>query len=119
MERLLLVTALASIALIFQVMYSLRRDRIRVEYSISWLAAASIMLFLSRWPTGLEWLAATAGITYPPAVLLAMVVALLLMVLYRLSAVISHLRDNNVELAQKVAILEFRINQIAGHADRR
>ncbi len=119
MDRLFLVASLSSVALIFMVMYSLRREHIRVEYSVSWLAAASLMLFLSRWPTGLELIGAPLGVRSPHAVLLSILVGVLLLVLYRVSLLLSHLRDNNVALAQKVAILEYRIGELAANADRR
>ena len=119
MDRLFLTTAALSVALIFMVMHSLRRDHIRVEYSVSWLAAACLMLFLSQWPTGLQLIGARVGVQSPHAVLLSILVGVLLLVLYRVSILLSHLRDNNIALAQKVAILEYRIGELAANADRR
>lgn len=119
MERILLVSTVLGVALIFMVMYSLRRDHIRVEYSISWLAAAFVMLFLARWPVALEWLGDRLGIASPPAVLLAMIVGLFVVVLFRMSVTISRLRDNNIELAQKVAVLAYHIEQLRTDANRR
>ncbi len=69
MDRFLAVTSLLSVALIFLVMFSLRRDHIRVEYSVSWLAAACVILFLSRWPGALVWLGRELGIDPPTALL--------------------------------------------------
>ena len=40
MDRLLTVVNVMSIALFLLVLISVRRERIRVEYSVSWLAAA-------------------------------------------------------------------------------
>jgi hypothetical protein len=116
MDRFLDVMSLLSVGLIFQVMYSLRRDHIRVEYSVSWLTAACAILFLSRWPTALERLGRGLGIDVPTA-LLTLLVIIFAVVLYRLSAVLSNLRDNNIALAQKVAILEYRLEQ-RGDDDR-
>ncbi len=48
MERLLNVTTILSILLMAMVLFSVRRSHIRVEYSVSWLAAAVILLVLSR-----------------------------------------------------------------------
>jgi hypothetical protein len=118
MERILLVATVVGVALVFLVIHSLRRDRIRVEYSISWLAAACVLLFLARWPLALEWLGGRIGVASPAAVLLAMAVGLFAVVLFRMSVTISHLRDNNIELAQKVAILEYHIEQLRTDANR-
>ena len=118
MDRFLAVTSLLSVALIFLVMFSLRRDHIRVEYSVSWLAAACVILFLSRWPGALVWLGRELGID-PPTALLTLLVIIFAIVLYRLSAILSHLRDNNIALAQKVAILEYELRQPRSDDHRR
>ena len=48
MERLLNAITILSLALMIAVLFSVRRSHIRVEYSVSWLAAAVILLVLSR-----------------------------------------------------------------------
>jgi len=112
MSRLLLFTSLGSCILILMVLQSLRRAHIRVEYSISWLAAGFGLLMLSRWESGLVWLSKVLGVTYPPAALLGVGVGILMLMLYRVSMVVSELKDNNIALAQKVAILEYRLQSL-------
>jgi hypothetical protein len=112
MQRLLNVATLLSAALILTILFSLRRAHIRVEYSVSWLLAGLVVLVLSRWETALHWLGALMGISYPPAVLLSITIGVFLLVLYRISMIISALKDNNIALAQKLAILEFQLNAI-------
>jgi hypothetical protein len=55
-----------------------------------------------------EWLSATMGIDSPPLVVLVFLVGVFLVVLYRFSLRISELKDNNIALAQKLAILEYQ-----------
>jgi hypothetical protein len=112
MERLLNAATLLSAALILTILFSLRRAHIRVEYSVSWLLAGLVVLVLSRWETALQWLGALMGISYPPAVLLSITIGVFLLVLYRISMIISALKDNNIALAQKLAILEYRLNAL-------
>jgi len=50
MERLLNAMTILSIVLMLVILYSVRRSHIRVEYSVSWLAAAFLLLVLSRSP---------------------------------------------------------------------
>jgi hypothetical protein len=111
-ERLLLVTTLIALALILSVLVSLRRAHIRVEYSVSWLAAALILLILAQVPGTLRRLAAWFGIQDPPTALLFLVTGVFLVVFYRFSIIISNLRDANIALAQRVAILEFRLESV-------
>jgi len=111
-DRLLFVTTLIAIGLIAVVLVSLRRAHIRVEYSVSWLAAAVVLLVLAQAPGTLRWLADWSGIQDPPTALLFLVTGVFLVVFYRFSVIISHLRDANIALAQRVAILEYRLESV-------
>jgi len=108
MDRLLNVLTGFSIGIIILVLASVRRSHIRVEYSVSWLSAAVVILVLSRSKTIMTDLAGVLGITYPPLAILVVVMILFLLVFYRFSLILSELKDANIALAQKVAILEFR-----------
>jgi hypothetical protein len=112
MERLLNVVAVFSLGLAIAILFSLRRAHIRVEYSVSWLAAAVAMFALSRSQSTLAWLSRMLGLSDPPLALLIMVFCVFLVVFYRFSTTISDLKDANIALAQKVAILEYRIEAL-------
>lgn len=109
MDRLLNVVSILAIALAATVLFSLRRTHIRVEYSVSWLAAAVALLVLSRTKGALHWISEQMGITYPPLALVMIGACLFLIVLYRVSVRISDLKDANIALAQRVAILEYQL----------
>jgi hypothetical protein len=110
-ERLQHVIAGFSVLLIVLVLGSVRRAHIRVEYSVSWFAAALVLLALSLWRGFLDRIAALIGIggeASGPLALLVVAGALFLLVLFRLSMMISNLKDSNVALAQRLAIVEYR-----------
>lgn len=109
MERLLNVTTVLSLVLILLVLRSVRRAHIRVEYSVSWLGAAVALLLLSRSDRALQAIAGFLGIADPPLALVLIIGCLFLIVFYRFSIVISDLKDANISLAQRVAILEYRL----------
>jgi hypothetical protein len=69
MDRLLNVMTLLSLGLIVLVLTSVRRSHIRVEYSVSWLGAATVLLVLSRSRSLLEWLAPVLGLGHGSLVL--------------------------------------------------
>lgn len=110
MERLMTVMTALSLGLILLVFASIRRAHIRVEYSVSWLAAGFAILSLSLSRTLLDRLTAVVGFEHSPVALLFIILFVFLMVFYRFSVIISHLRDANIALAQRVAILEHRID---------
>ena len=101
--------AIFSVVLIAWVLFSLRRSHIRVEHSVSWLAAGAVLFLLSRWHAVDELLAQALGMTDIPLTLLLVSGAVFLSVLYRLSLRMSSLKDSNIKLAQKIAILEYRM----------
>ncbi len=109
MERLLNVTTVLSILLLIMVLISVRRAHIRVEYSVSWLLAALVMLILSRARPGLEYITRHAGIPDTPLTLFLIAGSLFVIMFFRFSVIISNLRDDNIALAQRVAILEYHL----------
>jgi hypothetical protein len=108
MERLLNILTGFSVGLIGLVLFHLRRAHIRVEYSVSWLGAAVTLLVLSRWKWGLSQLAGLLGIHDAPLALFMLVFIIFFIVFYRFSIIISQLKDANIALTQRVAILEFQ-----------
>jgi hypothetical protein len=109
MDRLLHVMTAFSVLLIGVVLLSVRRAHIRVEYSVSWLVAALALLALSQWRGLLDRIAGAMGLESAGLALLVMTGGVFLLVLYRLSMMISSLKDSNIALAQRLAILEFRV----------
>jgi hypothetical protein len=112
MDRLLNIMTLFSVLLIGLVLASVRRAHIRVEYSVSWLLAGLVILVISRWPWLGQKIAAFLGLNDARLALLMVAGAVFLVVLYRFSMIISSLKDSNIALAQRVAILEFRIESL-------
>jgi hypothetical protein len=102
------ITAL-SLLLLLVVLRSVRRQHTRVEYSVSWLLAALLLLVLSRMPQTMNRVSAWLGFQQSSEALLFLASIVFLGVLYRFSLVVSALKDNNIALAQRVAILEFQL----------
>jgi hypothetical protein len=109
MDRLLTATTIFSFGLIAAILMSLRREHIRVEYSVSWLVAALVLLGISRMQGVITGISSMLGISYPPVALLILIMGVFLVVFYRFSILISQLKDANVALTQKLAILEHRL----------
>jgi hypothetical protein len=114
MDRLLNVMTAASGVLLLLVLISVRRAHIRVEYSVSWLLAAAALLILSRSRGMLEAAAHKLGLTYPPLALLLVIGGVFLLMFYRYSVILSKLRDDNIALAQRLAILEYHLRSLEG-----
>ena len=110
--RVSIVGVAASLLLILVVLELVRGRRLKERYALLWLATGVVLLVLSAWRGGLNTVAGWLGVTgYPPAVLFAVATLFVLLVLLHYSTVISKLTDENVELAQRIALLEERIGR--------
>jgi hypothetical protein len=107
-----LAASLASLLLLLVVFELIRSRRLRERYALLWLLTGLVLLALSLWRGGLNTIAGWLGVqTYPPAVLFAVAVLFVLAVLLHYSTVISKLTDQNVVLAQRVALLELELSR--------
>jgi hypothetical protein len=113
-----LVASLASLLLLLIVFELIRSRRLRERYALLWLVTGLVLLALSLWRSGLNTIAGWLGVeTYPPAVLFAVAVLFVLAVLLHYSTVISKLTDQNVVLAQRVALLEQAVSEVRAPAE--
>lgn len=107
-----IAAAVASFLLLVVVFELIRSRRLRERYALLWLITGAVLLALSAWRGGLNTIAGWLGVeTYPPAVLFAVAVLFVLAVLLHYSTVISKLTDQNVILAQRVALLELELSR--------
>ena len=99
--------AIASFVLVLVVLELIRSRRLRERYALLWLVTGIVLTVLSAWRDGLNTIAGWLGVrSYPPAVLFAVGLLFILAVLLHYSTVISRLSDQNVLLAQRLALLE-------------
>ncbi len=110
--RVSIVAAVASCLLLVFVFELIRSRRLRERYALLWLLTGVVVLALSLWRDGLNTIAGWVGVqTYPPAALFAIAALFILGVLLHYSTVISKLSDQNVLLAQRVALLEAELRE--------
>jgi hypothetical protein len=109
--------SLASFTLVLVVLELIRSRRLRERYALLWLATGIVLTALSAWRRGLNTIAGWLGVRgYPPAVLFAVGLLFVLAVLLHYSTVISRLSDENVVLAQRLALLEDELRWRASQA---
>ena len=95
-----------------------RRRRLMERYALLWLFASAIMLGLSVWRDALERLADLVGIAYAPSALFGVAFGFVLVILLHFSLVISRLADQNKVLAQRVGMLQQRLEALSEDARR-
>ena len=99
--------AIASFVLVLVVLELIRSRRLRERYALLWLATGIVLTGRAAWREVLNTIAGWLGVrSYPPAVLFAVGILFILAVLLHYSTVISRLSDQNVVMAQRLALLE-------------
>jgi hypothetical protein len=110
--KISIAATLASLVLVLVVFELIRSRRLRERYALLWLVTGLVLVVLSAWRGGLNTIAGWLGVRgYPPAVLFAVGLLFVIVVLLHYSTVISRLTDQNVVLAQRLALLEAGLNE--------
>ncbi|MBC8118419.1 MAG: DUF2304 domain-containing protein, partial [Burkholderiaceae bacterium] len=87
------------------------------EYSVSWLTAAMVLLILSLNRALVDWLTQFIGVDQPSVAIVFVILSVFLVVFYRFSLRISAMKDANIALAQRLAILEYRLTSAHENQD--
>lgn len=107
-----IAATVASVILVLVVFELIRSRRLRERYALLWLVTGVLLVVLSAWRGGLNTIAGWLGVRgYPPAVLFAVGLLFVILVLLHYSTVISRLSDQNVILAQRLALLESELRR--------
>ena len=110
--RISIAATAVAVVLLLVVFELIRSRRLRERYALLWLATGVVLVVLSAWRGGLNTIARWVGVTgYPPAVLFAVGLLFVILVLLHYSTVISRLTDQNMTLAQRLALLEARMDR--------
>jgi hypothetical protein len=109
----LIAVTLGLLLLVFELV---RRKRLSERYAILWLLAATTLLVLAAWKGLLTSLSNDVGISYPPSALFAVAIGLIAMILLHFSLAVSRLSDQNKILAQRLGLLQQRLEEREGRS---
>jgi hypothetical protein len=107
--RVSIFAAIASILLLLVILELIRSRRLQERYALLWVMTAVVLLIFAVWRDGLNVLANTVGIAYPPSALFLLAAVFILIVLLHYSTAISELAERNLMLAQRIALLEQKL----------
>ena len=106
-----IIVAVLICGLIFELV---RRQRMMERYAILWLTAGATVLVLGIWKGLLTTIAHGVGIYYAPSALFAVTFLFVLLMLVHFSTTVSRLWNQNKTLAQRVALLQERLDAVEG-----
>jgi hypothetical protein len=113
--RISILAACGAAVLLVLVLELIRSRRLQERYALLWLLTGSAMFLLALWRGALAKLSDLVGIAYPPSALFVLFSFFILALLLHYSTVISTLSAQNATLAQRLALLE---NRLEGAAER-
>jgi hypothetical protein len=114
--RISIAAAIAAVILLLVILELIRSRRLQERYALLWLLTGLVIFVLAIWRGLLGRISDTVGIAYPPSTLFVLAAFFVLVVLLHYSTVISKLSDQNRILAQRLALLERRLES-AGEPD--
>jgi hypothetical protein len=117
-DRIQLVSIVGAAVLLFGVFELVRRRRLMERYALLWLASAIILLALAIWRGALEDIATAMGIYSPPNALFVVALGFVLVLLLHFSLAVSRLTDQSKVLAQRLALLEERLQRAEAAEDQ-
>ncbi|RKQ92869.1 hypothetical protein C8N24_2725 [Solirubrobacter pauli] len=113
MDNRIQIVAIIATAVGFAVVFELvRRRRLLERYALLWLLSAAVMLGLSIWRGALEEAAGLIGVAYPPSALFVIAFGFVLLMLLHYSLVISRIVDENKRLAQRLGLLQQKVDAL-------
>jgi hypothetical protein len=89
------------------------------RYALLWMFSTVVLLGLAVWKSALEEVAEAVGIFYAPSALFAIAFGFVLVLLLHFSLVISRLADQTKVLAQRLSIMQQRIDELEGQRSAR
>jgi hypothetical protein len=112
MQLKIQLVSIAVTAGLFGVIFELlRRKRLMERYALLWLLSSAVLLALAVWKGLLETVAQAIGIYYAPSALFVIAFGFILVLLLHFSLVISRLADQNKILAQRLGLLQQRLDE--------
>lgn len=97
---------IVALLIILYIFYSIRKNKLDITNSFIWIVFCIILLFLSIWPTSLDWLANLLGIAYPPALFLTVAIVILFIMIFVQSKKIEDLHKKVIDLGQELSIIK-------------
>lgn len=112
-----LVAILVSLILLLVTIQLIRKHKLREEYALLWLLATIAILVLSVFGGIVGELANFLNVAYSPTLALVAGLIFALAVLLSQSVALSNQANQNRDLAQELAIMEYRLRELEEEQD--
>jgi hypothetical protein len=111
-----LIGAVITLLIIFEM---LRRRKLREKYAMFWVFLAVVVVVIAVVPDTLIWTAHHVGVKIPANLLFFLSGLVLIGVAVQLSAEVTRLEDRSRTLAEDLAILRLKVEELEASSDRK
>jgi hypothetical protein len=111
-SQIQIVAITVSLLLFLFIMYLIRSQRLKEEYSLLWIFFSVIFIVFSFWRNGLDYISDFLGVAYPPAALFMILLMAIFLILIEFSIIISKLSNKNKTLAQEIGLMKYEIEKL-------
>lgn len=111
-SQIQIVAITVSLLLFLFIMYLIRSQRLKEEYSLLWILFSLVFILFSFWRSGLDYISEFLGVAYPPAALFMILLMAIFLILIEFSIIISKLSNKNKTLAQEIGMLKYEIEKL-------
>lgn len=95
-----------AIGLAVAILYLVRRDHIYIRQGVFWILVAVVSVALGAWPTAIDRIGESLGVSYPPSLLLLAAILVLMIKGLLADIGVTKLRRDMRRLNQRIALLE-------------
>ncbi len=110
--RIQIFAVIGSLIIVFSVFQLIRKRKLMERYSLLWFASSLVLIVFSFWRDLLEKFAELLGVEYAPSVLIIVIIFCGFLLSLHFSVVISKLSEQNKVLAQELALLRARLEEM-------
>lgn len=108
--------AITALVIYLVTIHMIRKERLREAYSIMWLLAATVILVVALLGDLPKWLQKMTAVPFA-TISVGMTLVLLLVIVFHFALVVSRLDKENKRLAQKMAVMNNRLEELERQGD--
>ncbi len=113
MNLVLQIFLVASVLIFLAIIiYYLAKKKLNLKYSLTWLAAGTGMLILAVFPQIVNTIGSWVGIAAPVNTVFLFGGSFMLLIIFTLTMIVSHMNNRIYKLTQMQAILEKRVREL-------
>lgn len=108
-QFLSIVSSIFFLLIVFEL---IRKEKIKLQYSLLWIMMGVIFFVFSIWNKALELVSTLLGIAYQPTAFILILLMAIVMILIQYSIVISRLSEDNKNLVQELGMLKMELKEL-------